>query len=126
MESFSVAAPLELIALVINSRLPQMIGLECDRPGISVLQRTFLSAPSARSAFQESTIFPSATPSESAPRNDGQLTVPSYVLQMLPAGTTQLGVKFYPNPQLFTAPGLDVGVATMDPVPVEPITVTFK
>jgi hypothetical protein len=61
-----------------------------------------------------------------APASDGQLTVPSYVLQTLPAGTTQLAAKFYANPQMFSAPGLDVGVATADPVPVAPITVTFR
>jgi hypothetical protein len=61
-----------------------------------------------------------------APAGDGRFTVPSYVLKMLPAGTGAVKVGFYPNPQPFSAPGLDVGVASIDPLPVAPVTVTFQ
>ena len=45
-----------------------------------------------------------------APQSAGQFTVPVPVLLALPAGTGSLSVGNYTNQQLFTAPGLDLGL----------------
>lgn len=55
----NVAAPRLLMALVTNSRLPQMIGLECASPGMLVRHRMFSRVP----RFQRSgNCWPSAIP----------------------------------------------------------------
>ena len=46
-----------------------------------------------------------------APQSAGQFTVPSYVLNVLPAGSGTTAVFGYTNFQSFTAPNLDIGTA---------------
>jgi hypothetical protein len=47
-----------------------------------------------------------------APVSAGQFSVPVPVLLALPAGNGSLSVGDYTNLQLFTAPGLDLGLLT--------------
>ena len=47
-----------------------------------------------------------------APVAAGQFTIPAPVLLALPAGTGSLSVGDYTNQQLFTAPGLDLGLVS--------------
>jgi uncharacterized protein (TIGR03437 family) len=60
-----------------------------------------------------------------APASAGQLTVPPYVLAMVPAAAGTVSVWYTPNPQPFSASGLDVGTATFTPVSPSTIYVTF-
>ena len=46
-----------------------------------------------------------------APASAGQFTVPSYVLLTMPAGSGSLSLENSTNPNLFTASGLDYGIA---------------
>lgn len=61
-----------------------------------------------------------------APASDGQFTVPHYVLAMVPAAAGIVNVGFSPNPQFFSASGLDVGTVGITPLSVPIVNVTFQ
>ena len=61
-----------------------------------------------------------------APASAGQLTVPPYVLAMVPAAAGSVSVWYTPSPQPFSASGLDLGTATFTPVSPSIIYVTFE
>jgi hypothetical protein len=62
----------------------------------------------------------------SASVSDGQLTVPPYVLLMVPAGSSSLDVTLSPNAQFFSAPGLNVGGVFITPVSPGTVPVTYQ
>src|SRR6185503_7789294 len=64
-------SPLPLIAVVMQSRLPQMTGLECPSPGTAAVQRTFFFAGTSQLI---AVVKPSETPAPRMPRKEGQST----------------------------------------------------
>src|SRR6185295_9061549 len=70
----------ELTAVVMKTLLPQTIGLECPRPGISVFQRMLVDFSASQTVGG---LLPSAMPVALGPRNEGQFCADTAVAEKI-------------------------------------------